>query len=81
MRAAALILVLAAATGACAQQHQHSFGDAQKWARVFDDPQRDAWQKPHEVIEALKLAPDAVVADIGAGTGYWCTPPTSSPTW
>ena len=70
MRAAALILALAAAAGACAQ-HQHSFGNAEKWARVFDDPQRDEWQKPHEVIEALKLAPDAVVADIGAGTGYF----------
>jgi len=51
--------------------HQHSFSDAEKWAKVFDDPERDRWQKPHEVIMALKLAPDAVVADIGAGTGYF----------
>lgn len=51
--------------------HEHGFGDAQKWAHVFDDPARDAWQKPHEVIEALRLQPDAIVADIGAGTGYF----------
>jgi predicted methyltransferase len=51
--------------------HQHSFGDAQQWARVFDDPERDAWQKPHEVIQALALKPDSVVADLGAGTGYF----------
>ncbi len=51
--------------------HQHSFGDAEKWAGVFDDPARDAWQKPHEVIQALALKPEAVVADIGAGTGYF----------
>jgi predicted methyltransferase len=51
--------------------HQHSFGDAQKWAAVFDDPERDAWQKPHEVIRALALKRDAIVADIGAGTGYF----------
>ena len=51
--------------------HQHRFGDAEKWAQVFDDPARDAWQKPHEVIGALKLAPDAAVADIGSGTGYF----------
>jgi len=51
--------------------HRHAFGDADKWAKVFDDPARDAWQKPHEVITALKLAPDAAVADIGSGTGYF----------
>ena len=51
--------------------HEHGFGDARKWARVFDDPKRDAWQKPHEVIQALKLKPDAVIADIGSGTGYF----------
>ena len=51
--------------------HQHTFEDADKWAKVFDDPERDAWQKPHEVIRALALKPDAVVADIGAGTGYF----------
>jgi SAM-dependent methyltransferase len=51
--------------------HQHRFGDAEKWAKIFDDPERDAWQKPHEVIHALALKPDAIVADIGAGTGYF----------
>ena len=53
------------------QTHQHSFGGAEQWAQVFDDPQRDAWQKPHEVIQALALKPDAVIADIGSGTGYF----------
>jgi predicted methyltransferase len=51
--------------------HDHGFGDADKWAKVFDDPKRDAWQKPHEVIRALALKPDAVIADIGSGTGYF----------
>ena len=71
---AAIVAALACAAPAFAQSpahHQHSFGDAQKWARVFDDPARDAWQKPHEVIGALKLAPDAATADIGSGTGYF----------
>lgn len=51
--------------------HDHSFGDAGKWSQVFDDPKRDAWQKPHEVIQALALKPDAIIADIGSGTGYF----------
>ena len=50
---------------------QHSFSGAEQWAHVFDDPKRDEWQKPHEVIEALALKPDAVIADIGSGTGYF----------
>jgi len=51
--------------------HEHEFGDAEKWSQVFDDPKRDGWQKPHEVIQALRLASDATIADIGAGTGYF----------
>jgi len=51
--------------------HDHSFSGAEQWAKIFDDPKRDTWQKPHEVIQALKLKPDAVVADIGSGTGYF----------
>jgi SAM-dependent methyltransferase len=49
----------------------HSFDDAEAWAQHFDDPQRDAWQRPDAVIEALGLPPNAVVADLGAGTGYF----------
>jgi len=69
----AALLALAASPVAAQSPHthQHSFGDADKWAKVFDDPERDAWQKPHEVIRALALKTDAIVADIGAGTGYF----------
>ncbi|HYC48966.1 MAG TPA: class I SAM-dependent methyltransferase [Burkholderiales bacterium] len=71
---AAIAAALAAVPLAAAQAphtHQHGFGDAARWSKVFDDPRRDAWQKPHEVIQALALEPDAVIADIGAGTGYF----------
>ena len=75
----AAVLVLSACSGLLAGSsvaqspatHQHGFGDAEKWAQVFDDPKRDAWQKPHEVIQALALKPDALIADIGSGTGYF----------
>ena len=49
----------------------HSFGDAETWAKEFDDPARDAWQKPEEILDTLQLAQMARVADIGAGTGYF----------
>ena len=32
---------------------------------------RDGWQRPHDVIRALELAPGARVADLGAGDGYF----------
>jgi predicted methyltransferase len=64
-------LCAAPATAQSPHTHDHSFGDAEKWAKVFDDPKRDAWQKPHQVIQALALKPDAVIADIGSGTGYF----------
>ena len=51
--------------------HEHSFSDAQQWSKYFDDPKRDEWQNPHEIIQALELAPNSVVADIGSGTGYF----------
>jgi len=37
----------------------------------MNDPERDAWQHPKEVIDALKIEPGAVVADLGAGGGYF----------
>ena len=32
---------------------------------------RDEWQKPDEVVKSLDLKPGDVIADIGAGTGYF----------
>jgi ubiquinone/menaquinone biosynthesis C-methylase UbiE len=49
----------------------HKFDDPERYAKSFDDPARDAWQMPSRVIDALKLGPNALVADVGAGTGYF----------
>jgi SAM-dependent methyltransferase len=49
----------------------HRFEHADEWAKVFDAPDRDAWQKPDDVLAALELSPSLTVADVGAGTGYF----------
>jgi ubiquinone/menaquinone biosynthesis C-methylase UbiE len=49
----------------------HSFGNVEHWVKEFDDPSRDAWQKPDEILDALHLRRADKVADIGAGTGYF----------
>jgi cyclopropane fatty-acyl-phospholipid synthase-like methyltransferase len=51
--------------------YHHRFDDVARWAQEFESPERNAWQRPDDVIAALQLAPDARVADIGAGTGYF----------
>ncbi len=51
--------------------NHHRFDDAARWSKVFDDPGRDAWQKPEKVIALMRLEPGMSVADIGAGTGYF----------
>ncbi|MEW6268443.1 MAG: class I SAM-dependent methyltransferase [Thermodesulfobacteriota bacterium] len=71
--AGALAVLLAVAHTGRAQHAttQHDFADVEHWGRVFDDPQRDTWQKPDAVVQALGLAPGMTVADVGAGTGYF----------
>ena len=51
-------------------QH-HRFDDPAQWAQRFESPAREAWQQPDLVVASLALAPDARVADVGAGTGYF----------
>jgi len=49
----------------------HKFDDVKKWAEAFEDPERDSWQKPDDVIEAIDLDPNSTIADIGSATGYF----------
>jgi SAM-dependent methyltransferase len=50
---------------------KHDFSDAEMWSQRFDDPARDAWQKPGHVVELMALEEGMTVADLGAGTGYF----------
>jgi len=81
---AALVMVLAAgpawaeqapASPTPANPHdataRHPFTGVEKWKKIFDDPRRDGWQKPKETVAGLDLKPGQIVADLGAGTGYF----------
>jgi ubiquinone/menaquinone biosynthesis C-methylase UbiE len=45
--------------------------NSKDYIATLDDPARDAYQKPHEVVQALALKDGERVADIGAGSGYF----------
>jgi SAM-dependent methyltransferase len=48
----------------------HRFEDPKYWSKVFDDPKRDEWQRPGELVRALAIAQNETIVDLGAGTGY-----------
>lgn len=52
------------------QGMHHRFDDPEYWVQVFEGPERDAWQLPDELVDAMEITPGMTVADIGAGTGY-----------
>lgn len=78
-RLAVSVIAVFAYIGAAAAQRppakpdhmHHTFDDPERYAKSFDDPARDAWQMPARVIESLKLGRGSLVADVGAGTGYF----------
>ena len=45
--------------------------DPKAYIAMLEDPARDAYQKPHEVIKALDLKAGEVIADVGSGSGYF----------
>lgn len=67
-----IYVLLMSCKGISEHHHQaHTFDDADAWVSRFEDPERDTWQKPDEVIATLALAADVKVADIGSATGYF----------
>ena len=38
---------------------------------ILEGPDRDAWQKPEQVMDALGIADGSTVADLGAGGGWF----------
>ena len=56
------------------QEMHHLHGDPMAYIAALDDPARDAYQKPDEVMKALALRQGEVVADIGVGLGLLHAP-------
>jgi len=68
----AVVVLLPAPWVVAQSAHQHHPpGSASAYIKVLEDPERDGWQQPERVIAALDLKPGDVVADLGAGSGYF----------
>jgi ubiquinone/menaquinone biosynthesis C-methylase UbiE len=77
---AAIMLVagLAATSVLAAAQQAQSQGQAGRHTLfsptdlgLLESPDRDIWQKPEQIMDALGIADGSKVADIGAGAGYF----------
>jgi len=73
----------AAHDGAHGDHHQHGHHgpgkhgnpeDLEAYINKMIDPERDAWQKPQAVLDALNIGAGQAVCDIGVGPGYWAFP-------
>lgn len=45
--------------------------DTSAYIGMLEDPKRDQYQKPDDVVRALHLRPGETIADIGSGSGYF----------
>ncbi len=67
-----LAIATAAAQAPASERAAHKLhGDPKAYIGALEDPKRDAYQKPHQVLEALGIKEGEIVADIGAGSGYF----------
>jgi arsenite methyltransferase len=70
-----LMFSVSAAAQDAVQRDQHQMHrlhrDPKAYIGALEDPKRDSYQKPHEVLTALNLKSGEIIADIGAGSGYF----------
>ena len=62
------------AMGAAGSRAQLASRKADEWVTTLEGPRRAASQKVDEVLAKLSLKPGMVVADIGAGSGFFSRP-------
>lgn len=73
---AVMLVLLAAAVPGLAQtlapgKNQHGRLFPPQDLGLLEAPDRDEWQRPHQILDALGIADASVVADVGAGSGWF----------
>jgi ubiquinone/menaquinone biosynthesis C-methylase UbiE len=63
------VLLLAVTPAEGVAQHSGLFPPEQ--LGMLEGPDRDAWQRPDQIMDALLIAEGSVVADLGAGGGWF----------
>jgi ubiquinone/menaquinone biosynthesis C-methylase UbiE len=76
LRTSALVLLAASAVVTAqtpkTMQEMHALHtNPDAYIKALEDPARDAYQKPHDVLTALDVKEGEIIADIGAGSGYF----------
>jgi len=69
----AIACCLLSMTAFAAEEHQDHRrpADIKQYLEHLDSEERDQYQKPRQVIEALNLKPGLTVAALGSGSGYF----------
>jgi ubiquinone/menaquinone biosynthesis C-methylase UbiE len=65
------LLLLAGPAGAGQQRQQHGKLFPPENLGQLEGPDRDVWQRPEQVMDALNIAEGSVVADLGAASGWF----------
>jgi len=47
------------------------FEEVEEYIAFLERPDRAAWQRPDAIVDALELSGTEVIADVGAGSGYF----------
>ena len=73
MRRAFAAVMIVSMAGAAAAQSNASHGRLfpPQDLGLLEGPDRDKWQKPDQIMDALRIADGSTVADIGAGAGWF----------
>ncbi len=67
----ACVSAAALSAAASAQQQEHLRLFRPEDLGLLEPPDRDVWQRPEEIMDALQIAEGSVVADLGAGSGWF----------